>query len=58
MRITDLLKNRVLLSALKLPTRAKQLTNLFHYMKSAETSRMLKPTKRESSTVKNSAQQP
>ena len=56
MRITDLLKKSGI--ALKLPTRAKQLTNLFHYMKSAETSRMLKPTKRESSNVKNSAQQP
>ena len=58
MRITDLLKKSGIALGVKVADKSEAITNLFHYMKSAETSRMLKPTKRESSNVKNSAQQP
>ena len=57
MRITDLLKKSGIALGVKVADKSEAIDKLVSLHESAETSRMLKPTKRESSTVKNSAQQ-
>ena len=57
MRITDLLKKSGIALGVKVADKSEAIDKLVSLHEKCGNLRMLKPTKRESSTVKNSAQQ-